>query len=80
MATKFGAIQYPNGAFGIRGDAEYVAIACEQSLKKLNVDKIDLWYPHRLDGSTPVEHIVAEMVKMKECVELQRRCVACQNY
>ncbi|RYP67545.1 hypothetical protein DL771_007195 [Monosporascus sp. 5C6A] len=65
LATKFGGIQLPTG-FGFRGDAVYVPIACEQSLKRLGVETIDLWYPHRLDGSTPVEHIVAEMAKLKE--------------
>ena len=65
LATKFGCIQLPTG-FGFRGDAAYVPIACEQSLKRLGVETIDLWYPHRLDGSTPIEHIVAEMVKLKE--------------
>ena len=65
LATKFGAIPTPEG-FTFRGDAEYVPIACEKSLKRLGVQKIDLYYPHRLDGSTPIEHIVAEMVKLKE--------------
>ncbi|KAK3339942.1 putative aldo-keto reductase [Lasiosphaeria hispida] len=65
LATKFGGIQMPTG-FGFRGDAAYVPIACEQSLARLGVDTIDLWYPHRLDGSTPVEHIVTEMVKLKD--------------
>ncbi|KAK7710216.1 hypothetical protein SLS64_005800 [Diaporthe eres] len=65
IATKFGGVRLPDG-FGFRGDAEYVPIACEQSLERLGVETIDLWYPHRLDGSTPVEHIVAEMVKLKE--------------
>ena len=65
LATKFGAIQLPTG-FGFRGDAAYVSIACEKSLKRLGVETIDLWYPHRLDGSTPIEQIVAEMVKLKE--------------
>lgn len=65
IATKFGGVRLPEG-FGFRGDAEYVPIACEQSLKRLGVETIDLWYPHRLDGSTPVEHIVAEMVKLKD--------------
>jgi aryl-alcohol dehydrogenase-like predicted oxidoreductase len=65
LATKFGGIMLPTG-FGFRGDAAYVPIACEQSLKRLKVEFIDLWYPHRLDGSTPIEHIVAEMVKLKE--------------
>ena len=65
LATKFGGIILPTG-FAFRGDAAYVPIACEKSLKRLEVETIDLWYPHRLDGSTPVEHIVAEMVKLKE--------------
>ncbi|KAI0385796.1 Aldo/keto reductase [Hypomontagnella monticulosa] len=66
LATKFGGILQEDGNFGFRGDAAYVAEACEKSLKRMGVDYIDLWYPHRLDGSTPVEHIVAEMAKMKE--------------
>ncbi|KAI1767590.1 Aldo/keto reductase [Hypoxylon sp. FL1150] len=66
LATKFGGIRLGDGNFGFRGDAAYVREACEKSLKRLGTDYIDLWYPHRLDGSTPVEHIVAEMVKMKE--------------
>jgi aryl-alcohol dehydrogenase-like predicted oxidoreductase len=65
LATKFGAILLPTG-FEFRGDAAYVPIACEQSLNRLGVETIDLWYPHRLDGSTPVEYLVAEMVKLKE--------------
>jgi aryl-alcohol dehydrogenase-like predicted oxidoreductase len=65
LATKVGAVVLPTG-FGFHGDAAYVPIACEQSLNRLGVKIIDLWYPHRLDGSTPVEHIVAEMVKLKE--------------
>lgn len=65
IATKFGGVRLPEG-YGFRGDAEYVPIACEQSLKRLGVETIDLLYPHRLDGSTPVEHIVAEMIKLKE--------------
>ncbi|KAI1849260.1 hypothetical protein JX265_008672 [Neoarthrinium moseri] len=66
LATKFGAI--PNGPaeWTFRGDAAYVQEACQKSLKRLGTDYIDLYYPHRLDGSTPVEHIVAEMVKLKE--------------
>ncbi|KUJ14698.1 Aldo/keto reductase [Mollisia scopiformis] len=65
LATKFGAIRLPEG-FGFRGDAAYVPIACEQSLKRLGVETIDLLYPHRLDGSTPVELLIAELVKLKD--------------
>ncbi|KAM7186063.1 NADP-dependent oxidoreductase domain containing protein [Rhypophila sp. PSN 637] len=66
IATKFGGIMYPDGSFTFRGDAAYVREACEASLERLKVDSIDLFYPHRLDGSTPVEDIIAEMVKLKE--------------
>ncbi|KAI1640404.1 hypothetical protein F4809DRAFT_663926 [Biscogniauxia mediterranea] len=66
LATKFGGVKVGTNSFGFRGDAEYVSEACDNSLKRLGVDYIDLGYPHRLDGSSPVEHIVAEMVKMKE--------------
>ncbi|KAL7628598.1 hypothetical protein AAE478_000113 [Parahypoxylon ruwenzoriense] len=66
LATKFGALQLEDGNFGFRGDAGYVREACEKSLKRLGVDYIDLLYPHRLDGSTPIEYIVAEMAKLKE--------------
>lgn len=55
----------PTG-FGFRGDAAYVPFACEKGLERLGVEYIDLYYPHRLDGSTPIEHIVAEMIKVKE--------------
>lgn len=67
LATKFGAIRTDTG-FSFRGDAAYVPIAVEQNLKRLRVDTIDLYYPHRVDGSTPVEHIVTELVKLKESV------------
>ncbi|KAK9775011.1 putative Aldo-keto reductase [Seiridium cardinale] len=66
LATKFGGIYLGPGKWSFRGDAAYVREACDKSLKRLGVDHIDLYYPHRLDGSTPVEHIVAEMVKLKE--------------
>jgi aryl-alcohol dehydrogenase-like predicted oxidoreductase len=52
--------------FSFRGDAQYVAEACEKSLKRLGTDYIDLYYPHRLAGSTPVEKIVEAMAELKK--------------
>src|SRR5271156_4117800 len=47
LATKFANVRGPNGEFlGVRGDAQYVKDCCDQSLKRLGVDVIDLYYQH----------------------------------
>ena len=67
LATKFGNVRGPAGEFlGVRGDAEYVRSACEASLKRLNIDVIDLYYQHRVDTKVPIEDTVGEMVRLKE--------------
>jgi aryl-alcohol dehydrogenase-like predicted oxidoreductase len=67
LATKFGNVRGPNGEFlGVRGDPEYVRSACEASLKRLNVDMIDLYYQHRVDTTVPIEDTVGEMARLKD--------------
>eukprot|EP00250_Pteridium_aquilinum_P018755 c24199_g2_i1 orf=275-736(+) len=65
LATKFG-IHYENGQRSFRGDPAYVRAACEASLKRLDVDYIDLYYQHRVDTSVPIEVTVGEMKKLVE--------------
>ncbi|WP_409497014.1 aldo/keto reductase [Amycolatopsis sp. cmx-11-12] len=55
LATKFGIIWTEDGGMAARGDAAYVKKCCEDSLRRLNVDHIDLFYQHRVDPDTPVE-------------------------
>ncbi|KZB82228.1 aldo/keto reductase [Amycolatopsis regifaucium] len=55
LATKFGIIWDKDGGMSARGDAAYVKKSCEESLRRLNVDHIDLYYQHRVDPNTPVE-------------------------
>jgi aryl-alcohol dehydrogenase-like predicted oxidoreductase len=67
LATKFGNVRGPNGEFlGVRGDPEYVRSACEASLRRLNVDVIDLYYQHRVDTTVPIEDTVGEMSRLKD--------------
>src|SRR6476661_9611328 len=67
LATKFGNVRGPNGEFlGVRGDPEYVRSACEASLKRLNVDVIDLYYQHRVDTTVPIEDTVGEMSRLQQ--------------
>jgi len=56
LATKFGNQRGADGTFiGINGRPEYVRAACEQSLQRLGVDVIDLYYQHRVDRTVAVE-------------------------
>jgi aryl-alcohol dehydrogenase-like predicted oxidoreductase len=65
LATKFGNVRGPNGAFvGVRGDPAYVRECCDASLKRLGVDVIDLYYQHRVDPKTPIEDTVGAMADL----------------
>jgi len=67
LATKFANVRGENGEFlGVRGDPEYVRSACEASLRRLNVEVIDLYYQHRVDPNVPIEDTVGEMARLKE--------------
>jgi aryl-alcohol dehydrogenase-like predicted oxidoreductase len=67
LATKFGNVRGPNGEFfGVRGDPEYVRSACEASLKRLQIEVIDLYYQHRVDPSVPIEETVGEMSRLQQ--------------
>jgi len=66
LCTKFGNIRLPDGGRRIVGRPEYVAEACENSLKRLGVDHIDLYYQHRVDADTPIEETVGAMARLVE--------------
>jgi aryl-alcohol dehydrogenase-like predicted oxidoreductase len=54
LATKFGIV-WKDGGQSARGDAAYVKRCCDESLARLGVDHIDLYYQHRVDPETPIE-------------------------
>ena len=63
LATKFGimrSLEDPNFR-GVSGRPEYVKQACDQSLRRLGVDHIDLYYQHRVDLSVPIEETIGAM-------------------
>jgi aryl-alcohol dehydrogenase-like predicted oxidoreductase len=67
IATKFGNMRDADGGFlGINGTPEYVQRACEDSLSRLGVETIDLYYQHRVDPATPIEDTVGAMSKLVE--------------
>lgn len=67
LATKFGNVRGADGSFlGVNGRPEYVAAACEASLRRLGVETIDLYYQHRVDPNTPIEETVGAMSRLVE--------------
>ena len=66
LATKFGIVRDPSNpqARAINGKPEYIKTACEASLKRLDVEAIDLYYLHRKDPDTPIEDTVGAMAEL----------------
>jgi aryl-alcohol dehydrogenase-like predicted oxidoreductase len=67
ICTKFGPYWTGNGIeMGVNGKPEYVRRECEQSLKNLKVDYIDLYYQLRVDRTIPIEETWKEMAKLQQ--------------
>jgi len=65
IATKFGNMRGSDGSFlGVNGKPEYVKQACNESLKRLSRDVIDLYYQHRVDPEVPIEETVGAMAEL----------------
>ena len=65
LATKFGNRRGEGGSFlGVNGKAAYVKQCCEDSLNRLGVDYIDLYYQHRVDPNTPIEETIGAMSEL----------------
>ena len=66
IATKFGIVRDPDRAAfrGINGKPDYVKKCCEASLRRLQIDCIDLYYQHRVDPDTPIEETVGAMAEL----------------
>ena len=63
VATMFGLLFDENG-FGYNGRPEYVREACDASLRRLNVDHIDLYFQHRVDQEVPIEETIGAMAEL----------------
>jgi aryl-alcohol dehydrogenase-like predicted oxidoreductase len=65
VATKFGNVRGADGSFlGVNGKPEYVQKCCDESLKRLDIDFIDLYYQHRVDPNVPIEETVGTMADL----------------
>ena len=53
ISTKAGYYMWP-GPYGDFGSRKYLMASLDQSLKRLNVDYVDIFYHHRMDKETPL--------------------------
>ena len=61
LATKFGIAGRKDGRMLVDGRPEYARKCCDESLQRLGVDTIDLYYLHRVDKTVPIEDTVGAM-------------------
>lgn len=66
LATKFGNVIDDEGNRGIDGSPKHVRSACDDSLRRLGIDTIDLYYQHRVDKDVAIEETVGAMSELVE--------------
>jgi L-glyceraldehyde 3-phosphate reductase len=54
ISTKAGYLMWP-GPYGDHGSRKYLLSSLDQSLQRLHIDYVDLFYSHRFDPNTPLE-------------------------
>ncbi len=63
LATKFG-LRRDDASMNTSGRPEYVKACCDESLARLGVEYIDLYYQHRVDPDVPIEETVGAMAEL----------------
>lgn len=67
IASKFGnRLDAAPGERRLDGSPAYARRAVEDSLRRLNIEHIDLHYLHRVDPATPIEDTVGELARLKQ--------------
>jgi L-glyceraldehyde 3-phosphate reductase len=62
IATKAGYDMWP-GPYGIGGSRKYLLASLDQSLKRMGLDYVDIFYSHRVDPTTPLEETMGALVQ-----------------
>jgi L-glyceraldehyde 3-phosphate reductase len=60
ISSKAGYTMWP-GPYGDRGSRKYLVASCDQSLKRMGLDYVDIFYHHRPDPNTPLEETMGAL-------------------
>src|SRR4029077_6391098 len=71
IATKGGQIRPGPGQWVQDGRPEYLAEAVDKSLKRLKLERIDLWQLHRIDRKVPVEESLGAIKKAQDAGKIR---------
>ncbi|MEI5671818.1 MULTISPECIES: aldo/keto reductase [unclassified Nocardioides] len=66
IATKAGLTRQGPGVWTPVGNPAYLRQQCELSLRRLGLERIDLFQLHRIDGAVPLEDQVGELAKLRD--------------
>jgi aryl-alcohol dehydrogenase-like predicted oxidoreductase len=72
IATKFGFTVGGDGKpFGLDSRPEHIKDVCDQSLSRLGVEHIDLFYQHRVDPNVPIEDVIGAMAELRSAGKIR---------
>jgi len=63
ISSKAGWRMWP-GPYGEFGGRKHLIASCEQSLKRMGLDYVDIFYSHRYDANTPLEETMAALAQL----------------
>jgi L-glyceraldehyde 3-phosphate reductase len=64
ISTKAGWDMWPGPYGGIGGSKKYLIASCDQSLKRMGLDYVDIFYSHRVDPDTPLEETMGALIQL----------------
>ena len=62
VSTKAGYLMWP-GPYGSMGSRKYLLASLDQSLKRMGLDYVDIFYSHRADPTTPLEETMGALAQ-----------------
>jgi pyridoxine 4-dehydrogenase len=66
IATKGGLVRTERGRWPVDGRPEHLREACEASLRRLRLERVDLYQLHRPDPQVPLEDSVGELARLRQ--------------
>ena len=64
VSTKAGWDMWPGPYGGVGGSRKYLIASCDQSLKRMGLDYVDIFYSHRVDPTTPLEETMGALAHL----------------